>query len=257
MIALAPEPTEQVEEPTRPSPTTPRRLTGQREVVTRRSARRIGQCAPGPRRDPIHPRCGSGQPRQVPDDLEAPPRERDRPRPFRRRLRLSASTGRPARASGASPRPSRSPRSPRRPPAPPRRVAWQRPHPLARRSRRPGPPVSRRGRARPGATGHPNGSADTTPTAVAAAISARPAHHDRPAPRAVATDRVPAARSVSRSTRAFATARPAPASIAIGTRMTKKPGSDPVTPSQPYTGSRGMPTANGNHDHGVPLAKRS
>jgi hypothetical protein len=39
--------------------------------------------------------------------------------------------------------------------------------------------------------------------------------------------------------------------------MTKKSGSDPVTPSQPYTGSRGMPTAKGNHDHGVPLAKRS
>ena len=51
-----------------------------------------------------------------------------------------------------------------------------------------------------------------------------PSHHDRSAPSAVATDRVPEARSASRSTRALAMANAAPASTAIGTSTAKKPG---------------------------------
>ncbi len=34
-------------------------------------------------------------------------------------------------------------------------------------------------------------------------------------------------------------------------------GSDPAAPSQAKTGRSGIPTANGAHDHGVPLKRRS
>ena len=67
----------------------------------------------------------------------------------------------------------------------------------------------------------------------------------RSGPRVVATDTTPAAASRSRSARALAIARAAPATTAAGTRIANDPGTVPAAPSQPKTGSSGIPTANG------------
>ena len=76
-------------------------------------------------------------------------------------------------------------------------------------------------------------------------------------PRRVATESTPAAASRSTSARALATASAAPAMTATGSRIVKDEGRPPVAPSQPKTGSSGIPIANGSHDQAVPLKARS
>ena len=93
--------------------------------------------------------------------------------------------------------------------------------------------MSRREPARQGEfTGRPDGSADTTPTAVAAAISTRPAHHDDPRrepSRPIASRRRTIHVQGPPGVRNSQTGAGQPR-IAIGTRMTKKPGSRPRHP---------------------------
>ena len=48
-------------------------------------------------------------------------------------------------------------------------------------------------------------------------------------------------------------ASPVPATTATGSRTAKEGGRLPAAPSQPNTGSNGMPTAKGTHDQAVPL----
>ena len=44
---------------------------------------------------------------------------------------------------------------------------------------------------------------------------------------------------------------------AAGSRIANDDGTVPVAPSQPNTGSSGIPMANGSHDQAVPFANRS
>src|SRR4051794_3961769 len=107
----------------------------------------------------------------------------------------------------------------------------------------------------------PSGAPRTTRlrTATAATNTWRPTTRSdaRRLPSASATDRSPAARSRSTSTRALPIASAAPATPATGTRRRNRSGKEPVAPSHPYTGRIGMPTANGTHEAAVPLANRS
>ena len=97
--------------------------------------------------------------------------------------------------------------------------------------------------------------------AIAATMTARSnallASQARRGPRRTATESTPAAASRSLSALALAMASAAPAATATGTRTAKARGRVPVTPSQPKTGSNGIPTANGSQDQAVPLATRS
>ena len=106
-------------------------------------------------------------------------------------------------------------------------------------------------------TGAPAATRVTIAAPTTAVMSRASTVHARSVPSLTATESTPAAVSRSRSARAFAMASPVPATTATGSRTAKEGGRLPVAPSQPNTGSNGMPTANGTHDQAVPLKTRS
>ena len=94
-------------------------------------------------------------------------------------------------------------------------------------------------------TGAPAAARVTIAAPTTAVMSRASTVHARSVPSLTATEATPAAVSRSRSARAFAMASPVPATTATGSRTAKEGGRLPAAPSQPNTGSNGMPTAKG------------
>ena len=238
------------------------RLAGQRQAEPGRGGR-------GARRRPRAARTsaasiggdGPGEPGEVPDDRQAPARERDRDGPERRRRATEVRRDARLIAGRQLARPTAASQTAARRPTPTasssqarsRRAAvaatadGRRPIATITARRRPPPAtpsVGRRASRRASTAATP-----TTAPSSTASTSPRPL---RPEPD---RDRVDPGRGVALEVGAGVgdrqrgpgqRRRPA-------RRIANDAGRSPVVPSQPKTGSSGIPTANGSHDQAVPL----
>ena len=232
-----------------------RGLAGQCQAGAGRRPRSVRRDPQGARRARLDRHRRPGQPRQVPDHRQAPPRERDRARP-QRRPRVARRRGseqaaphqpitQPAATTPSPIAPASQPRSRRAPDGEPART---RP---TTTSPRPAAVASQAPRSAPTAASDPTAPTATRPSSPALSQRARRA------PSRTAGVATPAARSRSMSARPLSRATPAPATTASGTSSPKAAGIRPVAPTQAKTGSSGRPTANGSHAQPVVLSRMS
>ena len=234
---------------TLPRRATSRRLAGQRQAEPGRRGRRAGRC-PGQCRGPRFDRSDRpGEPRQVPDHRQAPPRERDRHGPERGQRPTESPTsaracayppsGTPASQAAASSRDTDRLELPR-PLASGRVAATTERDADSDDDGRASAPAIAAGRPSAPCRRVPATSvSQATPTTATRRIAWTAQRGT--APSLVATESVPAATSRSTSASALETARAAPATTAVGSRTANAAGRSPVVPEPAVDGQERDP----------------